>query len=145
MSSSPARPHPEAPYRQPADEVLAERPDRTFADLVRSLHDRARTGGDEQRGVTLASLHAAKGLEWDAVLITGVHEGSVPLGRASKSPAAPLRMASAAIGTHAPTLGPRSASHNAVAALATTTLRAGPSWPLRMPRMRSALWRGPET
>ncbi|MCK0438266.1 ATP-dependent DNA helicase UvrD2 [Gordonia alkaliphila] len=69
-----------------ADEVLAERPDRTFADLVRSLHDRARTGGDEQRGVTLASLHAAKGLEWDAVLITGVHEGSVPLGRASKSP-----------------------------------------------------------
>jgi len=30
-------------------------------------------------GVTLASLHAAKGLEWDAVFIVGLVDGSVPI------------------------------------------------------------------
>lgn len=29
-------------------------------------------------GVTLATIHSAKGLEWDAVAVTGVHEGSLP-------------------------------------------------------------------
>ncbi|MGJ6979440.1 UvrD-helicase domain-containing protein [Aestuariimicrobium soli] len=29
-------------------------------------------------GVTLATIHSAKGLEWDAVAVTGVHEGSIP-------------------------------------------------------------------
>ncbi len=31
-------------------------------------------------GVTLASLHSAKGLEWDAVFLTGLSEGLVPIG-----------------------------------------------------------------
>ncbi|WP_040438055.1 ATP-dependent DNA helicase UvrD2 [Aestuariimicrobium kwangyangense] len=30
------------------------------------------------KGVTLATIHSAKGLEWDAVAVTGVHEGSLP-------------------------------------------------------------------
>jgi DNA helicase-2/ATP-dependent DNA helicase PcrA len=31
-------------------------------------------------GVTLASLHSAKGLEWDAVFLAGLSEGLMPIG-----------------------------------------------------------------
>lgn len=34
-------------------------------------------------GVTLASLHAAKGLEWDAVFLAGMSEGLMPISHAS--------------------------------------------------------------
>ncbi|MEU0464800.1 ATP-dependent DNA helicase UvrD2 [Amycolatopsis sp. NPDC006131] len=39
-------------------------------------------------GVTLASLHAAKGLEWDAVFLVGLAEGTMPIQRADGDEAA---------------------------------------------------------
>jgi DNA helicase-2/ATP-dependent DNA helicase PcrA len=43
--------------------------------LDRQAHDHAPAGA----GVTLASLHAAKGLEWDAVFVTGLSDGLMPI------------------------------------------------------------------
>ncbi|HEX5119726.1 MAG TPA: ATP-dependent DNA helicase UvrD2 [Pseudonocardiaceae bacterium] len=39
-------------------------------------------------GVTLASLHAAKGLEWDAVFVVGLVDGTLPIQHADSDPAA---------------------------------------------------------
>ena len=52
----------------------------TLRDFVAELDERA----DAQHaptveGVTLASLHAAKGLEWDAVFVVGATEGMLPI------------------------------------------------------------------
>jgi DNA helicase-2/ATP-dependent DNA helicase PcrA len=39
-------------------------------------------------GITLASLHAAKGLEWDAVFLVGLVDGTMPIQHADQDPAA---------------------------------------------------------
>lgn len=54
--------------------------ERTLDDLVDELDRRAaEQHAPVADGVTLATLHAAKGLEWDAVFVCGVQEGTLPI------------------------------------------------------------------
>jgi len=62
-----------------ADDVGRE-PGATLATLVAELDERAAAQhAPAVDGVTLASLHAAKGLEWDAVFLAGLSEGLMPI------------------------------------------------------------------
>ncbi|QKW29312.1 ATP-dependent DNA helicase UvrD2 [Streptomyces seoulensis] len=63
-----------------AQDFAAARPGATLADLVAELDERANSQhAPTVQGVTLASLHSAKGLEWDAVFLVGVAEGMMPI------------------------------------------------------------------
>ncbi|MYX46573.1 UvrD-helicase domain-containing protein [Streptomyces sp. SID89] len=63
-----------------AQDFAAARPRATLADLVAELDERASSQhAPTVQGVTLASLHSAKGLEWDAVFLVGVAEGMMPI------------------------------------------------------------------
>ncbi|MGW0998241.1 ATP-dependent DNA helicase UvrD2 [Streptomyces sp. NPDC002520] len=63
-----------------ARDVAAARPKATLADFVAELDERANAQhAPTVQGVTLASLHAAKGLEWDVVFLVGVAEGMLPI------------------------------------------------------------------
>jgi DNA helicase-2/ATP-dependent DNA helicase PcrA len=54
-----------------------------LTDLVAELDDRAASRhAPSVDAVTLASLHSAKGLEWDAVFIAGLSDGLVPVATA---------------------------------------------------------------
>jgi len=65
--------------RQLASNFLAV-PGATLADLAAELELRSAIGhAPDAAGITLASLHAAKGLEWDAVFLPGLTDGTVPI------------------------------------------------------------------
>ncbi|MEU7599981.1 ATP-dependent DNA helicase UvrD2 [Streptomyces sp. NPDC041003] len=63
-----------------AEDFARTRPGVTLADLTVELDERkAAQHAPTVQGVTLASLHAAKGLEWDAVFLVGLTDGMLPI------------------------------------------------------------------
>ncbi|GAA1473601.1 ATP-dependent DNA helicase UvrD2 [Corynebacterium felinum] len=69
-----------------AEELGHATPDLDLHGLLQQLHQRAEAKHPPtMQGVTLASLHAAKGLEWDAVFLVGLTDGSLPISHAIKA------------------------------------------------------------
>ena len=68
-------------------DTITSRPGATMADVVRELEERAESqAAPVVDGVTLASVHAAKGLEWPVVFVVGASDGLLPISMA-KTPA----------------------------------------------------------
>src|SRR5699024_6740129 len=68
-------------------DTVTTRPGTTMVDVVRELEERAEAqAAPVVDGVTLASVHAAKGLEWPVVFVVGASDGLLPISMA-KTPA----------------------------------------------------------
>jgi DNA helicase-2/ATP-dependent DNA helicase PcrA len=67
-----------------AEDLSAAAPEAMLGDLVAELDARASAQhAPTVQGVTLASLHSAKGLEWDAVFLVGLTDTTVPIQHAT--------------------------------------------------------------
>lgn len=67
------------------EELTTATPGITFQGLMGLLRERVEAKNPPRvQGVTLASIHAAKGLEWDAVFLVGLTDGMVPIHYALK-------------------------------------------------------------
>ena len=67
-----------------ADDLLAAQPEAHLNELVAELDQRASAQhAPTVQGVTLASLHSAKGLEWDAVFLVGLTDSTLPIQHAT--------------------------------------------------------------
>lgn len=68
------------------EEIVNTKEAEDLPQVLRSLHQRAEAKQPPAvDGVTLASLHAAKGLEWDAVFLVGLVEKTLPISHAIKA------------------------------------------------------------
>jgi DNA helicase-2/ATP-dependent DNA helicase PcrA len=70
-----------------AVDLVAENPTLDLAGFVGHLAERANAQhAPTVQGVTLASMHAAKGLEWDVVFVVGLVDGVVPIAQSLSRP-----------------------------------------------------------
>lgn len=65
-------------------DLAQENPDRSLTDFLTELEERVHAqAAPAVAGVTLTTIHAAKGLEWDAVFLAGLSEGLLPISYAT--------------------------------------------------------------